>query len=150
MIAVLQRVTSSKVEVDSKEIASIGKGLNILLCVMSEDSSEDVKKVAQKVAKMRIFPNEEGKFDKSLIDIDGEALVISQFTLAGNIKKGNRPEFSKAMRPEPAKALYEEFIAELSKYVRVSRGEFGANMKVYIENDGPVTIIVDSNELKKS
>ena len=147
MIAVVQRVKSSSVKVNNTQIASINKGVNILLGVIKEDNINDVKKLAKKIAHLRIFPNSDGKFDKSLIDIKAEALVISQFTLGANVKKGNRPDFFNAMNPKEAKELYLEFIKELSNYVEVKSGEFGANMEVEIINDGPVTIIIDSKKL---
>ncbi|NPA51053.1 MAG: D-tyrosyl-tRNA(Tyr) deacylase [Epsilonproteobacteria bacterium] len=147
MIALLQRVSSSKVEVDGKEIASIGKGLNILLGVLKEDSISDINKLVKKIINLRIFADEESKMNLSILDIKGEILVISQFTLAGSVKKGRRPSFDRAMEPAKAKELYLLFIEKLKEYVEVKSGIFGAMMKVEIINDGPVTFIIDSKEL---
>jgi D-tyrosyl-tRNA(Tyr) deacylase len=147
MIAVIQRVNSSHVEVDGKIVGKIGKGLNILLGVEKGDTEEDIKKLLNKIPYLRIFEDEKGKMNLSLIDIKGEALVISQFTLTASIKKGRRPSFDRAENPERAKELYEKFVEELSKYVPVKTGIFAADMKVFIENDGPVTIIANSREL---
>jgi D-tyrosyl-tRNA(Tyr) deacylase len=147
MIAVIQRVTSSIVKIENKEIAKIGKGFNILLGILEDDDERDLKKLVKKVLNLRVFANSEGKFDKSILDIKGEILVVSQFTLAAETKKGNRPNFSKAKRPKEAKILYEEFIKSLQKEVNVKSGIFGAMMEVIIFNDGPVTIILDSKKL---
>ncbi len=147
MTALIQRVTSSYVNVDDKEIASIGKGYNILLGVMKEDTEADVEKLVNKIVKLRIFPNEAGKMDKSIVDVGGEVLVVSQFTLAANLKRGTRPDFNGAMKPDEAKRLYKVFKERLSAFVPVESGVFGAMMEVGIVNDGPVTIIVDSRTL---
>ncbi len=147
MVALLQRVKESWVKIEGKEVARIGQGLNILLGVMKEDSKEDIEKLVKKIVKLRIFPNEAGKFDKSLLDVGGEALVVSQFTLAANVKHGNRPDFTQAMAPMEAKELYETFVQRLSQEVNVQTGKFGAMMEVSIINDGPVTIIIDSKKL---
>ena len=147
MVAVIQRVSSSWVKVGDKEIARIGKGYNILLGVIEGDTQEDIEKLVKKIINLRIFPNEAGKFDKNIFQIGGEALVVSQFTLAGKIKKGNRPDFTNAMKPDSAKKLYEKFVQKLSEHIPVQTGEFGAMMEVGIMNDGPVTIIANSKEL---
>ncbi len=147
MIALLQRVRESWVRIDGIEVARIGRGLNILLGVMQGDTSEDIEKLVRKIINMRIFPNDAGKFDKNILQIDGEALVVSQFTLAANIKKGNRPDFTAAMPPTEAERLYEEFVAVLRRHIPVQTGRFGAMMEVGIINDGPVTIIADSRQL---
>lgn len=147
MIAVLQRVIESKVEVDGKTVGQIGKGLNILLGVASDDQMEDVKKLVDKIVNLRIFEDENGKMNMSLLDIDGEVLVVSQFTLVANLKKGRRPSFETAAKPDKAKLLYEEFVKEVSRYVKTQTGVFGADMKVYIINDGPVTFILNSREI---
>jgi len=147
MTALIQRVSRSYVKVDDKEIASIGKGYNILLGVMKEDTEADVEKLVNKIVKLRIFPNEAGKMDRSIVDVEGEVIVVSQFTLAANLKRGTRPDFNGAMKPDEAKRLYEVFKERLSAFVPVQSGEFGAMMEVGIVNDGPVTIIVDSRTL---
>ncbi|WP_457642137.1 D-aminoacyl-tRNA deacylase [Persephonella sp.] len=147
MIAVVQRVSQSWVEVDGKIVGKIGKGLNILLGVEKGDTEEDIQKLIKKIPYLRIFEDENGKMNLSLIDIGGEALIISQFTLAGNVKKGRRPSFDNAEDPGKAKELYEKFVQEFSKYVPVQTGVFAAYMKVFIENDGPVTFIINSKTL---
>ena len=147
MKALLQRVKRSWVKVDGQEIASIETGLNILLGVMDQDSEVDIDKLIKKIVNLRIFPNAEGRFDRSIKDIEGEALVVSQFTLAANCKRGNRPDFSAAMEPKRAKELYELFVNRLQEHIPVQTGQFGAMMEVGIINDGPVTIILDSKEL---
>ena len=147
MKAVIQRVLESKVEVDGKVVGQIGQGLNILVGVEKGDTEEDVKKLVNKIVNLRIFEDDNGKMNLSLLDINGEALVISQFTLAGNVKKGRRPSFDNAEKPEKAKQLYEKFVKEVSKLVKTETGIFAADMKVYILNDGPVTFIIDSKEL---
>jgi D-tyrosyl-tRNA(Tyr) deacylase len=147
MIAVVQRVNQSWVEVDGQVVGKIGKGVNILLGVEKGDTEEDIKKLIKKIPFLRIFEDEKGKMNLSLLDINGEALVISQFTLAGNVKKGRRPSFDNAEDPEKAKKMYEKFVKELSQYVPVKTGIFAAYMKVFIENDGPVTFIINSKEL---
>lgn len=145
MKAVIQRVTSASVVIDKKTHAEIEKGYLILLGVKQGDKSEDVKWLAKKIAKLRVMSDKNDKMNLSLNKVDGEALVVSQFTLYGDCSKGNRPSFVKAADPEIAKKLYEQFIAELKKYVKVVRsGEFGAYMDVNLTNDGPVTIIVES------
>lgn len=147
MRAVVQRVKFSKVEVDGKIIGSINKGLNVLLGVSKEDSADDIKYLKDKILNLRIFEDEEGKMNKSLIDVSGELLVISQFTLYGDCRKGKRPSFTEALGGEEAKKFYEEFVKECKEVLgNVETGEFGADMKVTIENDGPVTIILDSKK----
>ena len=147
MVALLQRVRESWVRIEGKEVARIGRGLSILLGVVQGDSEEDIAKLVKKIVNMRIFPNEAGKFDKNILQIGGEALVVSQFTLAANIKRGNRPDFTAAMPPAEAENLYEMFVAALREHIPVQTGKFGAMMEVGIVNDGPVTIIADSRQL---
>ena len=152
MIALLQRVSSSKVEVEGRVVGEIGKGINILLGVEKGDTKGDIDLLVEKIVNLRIFPSEDGKkeFDRSLVDINGEALVVSQFTLPASLRKGRRPSFDRAEEPRRAKELYEKFVQALrEKGVKVETGIFGADMKVYIENDGPVTFILRSEELKK-
>lgn len=147
MIAIIQRVSKSSVSVDGELVSSINRGINILLGIVEEDSLEDIEKLVKKIVKLRIFSDECGKMNLSILDIEGEALVISQFTLAANVKKGNRPSFSQAKKPSEAKELYLEFIKRLNEFIEVKSGIFGANMSVEIINDGPVTFILDSNKL---
>ncbi len=152
MIALIQRVNRSWVEVDGKKVGQIGRGINILLGVEKGDTEEDIKLLVEKIPVLRIFPSEDGgkEFDRSLEDIKGEILVVSQFTLPANLRKGRRPSFDRSERPERAKELYEKFVKALrEKGFRVETGIFGADMKVFIENDGPVTFILRSEDLKK-
>jgi D-tyrosyl-tRNA(Tyr) deacylase len=147
MIALLQRVSRSSVVVEGREIAHIGRGYNILLGVLKGDTEADIDKLVPKIVHLRIFADEAGKMNRSVLDIGGEALVVSQFTLAGSVKKGRRPGFDDAMPPQEAKRLYDIFCERLAEHVPVQRGEFGAMMDVEIHNDGPVTFIVDSRAL---
>jgi D-tyrosyl-tRNA(Tyr) deacylase len=152
MIALIQRVESSKVEVEGKVVGEIGKGVNVLLGVEKDDTEEDIKLVADKLVNLRIFPSEDGQkeFDRSLEDIKGEILVVSQFTLPASLRKGRRPSFDRSEVPERAKEIYEKFVQYLrQKGFKVETGVFGADMKVYIINDGPVTFILRSEDLKK-
>ncbi|MCD8539122.1 MAG: D-tyrosyl-tRNA(Tyr) deacylase [Leadbetterella sp.] len=148
MIAVIQRVTSSSVAVDGGIVGKIGPGFNVLLGIADSDTDEDLQWVAKKILGMRVFSDHEGKMNLDLKDIDGNILLISQFTLLANTKKGNRPSFIEAARPEKAVPLYEKMIAILSEGLGkpVEKGIFGADMKVSIENDGPVTIVIDSQQ----
>jgi len=148
VIAVIQRVSSSYVKVDEKIVGEIAQGLNILLGVKKGDTSVDIKKLVSKIVNLRIFKDENQKMNLSLKDVNGEVLIISQFTLAGNVKKGRRPSFDDSEKPTLAKNLYEEFIKEVLNYdIKVQSGVFGAMMDVSIQNDGPVTFIIDSKEL---
>jgi D-tyrosyl-tRNA(Tyr) deacylase len=148
MVAVIQRVSESSVKVDGKIIGKISKGLNILLGVKKGDSVEDIDKLVNKIINLRIFQDENDKMNLSLLDVKGEALIISQFTLAGNCKKGRRPSFDSSESPEIAKEYYEMFTQKISEAgVYTQNGRFGAMMDVYIRNDGPVTFVLDSREL---
>ncbi|MDQ7038874.1 MAG: D-aminoacyl-tRNA deacylase [Aquificota bacterium] len=148
MRAVVQRVKRSWVKVDGKTVGEIGRGLNILLGVGKGDTEEDARKLAKKIANLRIFEDEGGKFQHSLLDIKGEALIVSQFTLYANVRKGRRPSFEEAEEPGRAEHLYNRFVEEMKALgVGVRTGVFGAMMEVYIENWGPVTIVLDSSEL---
>ena len=145
MKAVVQRVSAARVAVSGETVAEIGAGLCVLLGVAAEDGEEGTARLAGKVARLRIFENEEGKFDRSLLDTSGQALVVSQFTLIADSGKGNRPSFSHAAPPERAEPLYESFCAVLeAEGVPVGRGVFGARMEVELSNDGPVTIILET------
>ncbi|MBI3239772.1 MAG: D-tyrosyl-tRNA(Tyr) deacylase [Flavobacteriia bacterium] len=148
MRLVIQRVSGASVTIDGSVHGTIRKGFLILVGVESADTQEDVDWLVQKTVNMRIFPDEDGKMNLSLTDIAGELLVISQFTLHASTKKGNRPSFIQAARPETAIPLYESFIAgcKLAGISKVQTGIFGADMKVSLVNDGPVTIIIDSKE----
>jgi D-tyrosyl-tRNA(Tyr) deacylase len=141
----LQRVREARVLVDGDVAGAIGAGVCILLGVAESDGEEEAARLAAKVARLRIFENEEGKFDRSLLDAGGEALVVSQFTLIADTAKGNRPSFSHAARPERAEPLYGRFCAALEDTgARVARGVFGARMQIELVNDGPVTIVLDA------
>lgn len=146
MRAVVQRVSSSKVTVDGNTTGEIKRGLLVLLGVTHEDTSKDVDYIIDKVLNLRIFEDENEKMNLSLKDVDGELLVVSQFTLYGDCRKGRRPSFSTAARPELATKLYEEFIEKSRKEGIVTQtGQFGAHMMVDLTNDGPVTILLESN-----
>ena len=150
MRAVVQRVTQASVTVDGELLGRIGKGLLILLGVADGDTRELTEKMADKICRLRIFEDENGKTNLSLADVGGELLVISQFTLYADCRKGNRPSFTGAARPETAIPLYEAFIARCRESgLPVETGEFGADMKIDLLNDGPVTIVIDTDEWKK-
>lgn len=144
MKIVLQRVSEASVKVDKKIVGSIEKGYLILLGISDDDTEEDIQKAVQKISKLRIFSDENGKTNLSISDIGGEILVVSQFTLYADCRKGNRPSFIGAGKPEYAEKLYEYFI-EYSKdyFKKVEHGIFGADMKVSLINDGPFTVILD-------
>ena len=146
MRVVIQRVKNASVRVEEQVVGAIDHGLLLLLGITQEDSTEDIEWLCRKIVQMRIFGDENDLMNKSLLDIDGEVLVISQFTLHASTKKGNRPSFIAAARPEQAVPLYEQFISVIQDYVpkKVQTGIFGADMKVNLLNDGPVTITMDS------
>jgi D-tyrosyl-tRNA(Tyr) deacylase len=147
MRAVVQRVSRAGVTVGGTRVAEIGPGLLVLLGVAATDGSEDAARLAAKIARLRIFAGYDGRFDRSLLDIGGDALVVSQFTLIADSKrqKGTRPDFSKAARPEVAEPLYERFCEALrAEGMPVQTGVFGAGMQVELVNDGPVTIVLDA------
>lgn len=148
MKVVIQRVSFASVKVDGNIIGAIDKGFLLLVGITHSDDEKIVEKVANKIINMRIFEDENQKMNKSLLDVDGAILSISQFTLYADCKKGNRPGFTNAAKPDAANALYEYFNELLSKQItKVESGEFGADMKVELLNDGPVTIVLDSEEL---
>jgi D-aminoacyl-tRNA deacylase len=143
--AVVQRVSSARVLVDGDTVGEIGAGLCVLLGLADTDDVDVAGRLAQKVVRLRIFENEEGKFDRSLAEVHGSALVVSQFTLLADTAKGNRPSFTHAARPEQAEPLYEAFCGALEdEGIEVGRGVFGARMEVQIANDGPVTIVIET------
>lgn len=146
MRTVIQRVQSASVTIDGEIKSAIGKGLLIFLGIEDKDSEADIEWLVKKIVNLRIFDDENGVMNRSIIDVDGEALVVSQFTLHASTKKGNRPSYIKASKPEKAIPLYNEFCDELSLALgkRIGTGRFGADMKVGILNDGPVTILIDS------
>lgn len=149
MKVVIQRVNHAAVAVDGETIGKIGKGLLVFLGVGNEDTKDICDKFIDKISKMRIFEDEDGKTNLSINDVKGELLVISQFTLYADCKKGNRPSFVNAGKPDLANALYEYCIDKFKKIIPVVQtGEFGADMKVSLENDGPFTIILDESMIK--
>jgi D-tyrosyl-tRNA(Tyr) deacylase len=148
MKAVIQRVGEASVKVDARQIAAIGPGLLVLLCVEHGDGERETAFVARKIAQLRIFEDDAGKMNRSVVDVGGAALVVSQFTLAGDLSRGNRPGFSGAAGPDLAVPLYERFCARLAEHgVPVRTGAFGAHMAVALVNDGPVTIWMDTAAL---
>ncbi len=146
MKAVIQRVTKASVTVDGKVISSIKNGLLVLLGITNEDTNTDIEWLSKKIVNLRIFNDKDAIMNKSVSDIEGNIIVVSQFTLLASTKKGNRPSYLKAAKPDVAIPLYEQFISQLEKEVgrKVGTGVFGADMKIELLNDGPVTIIVDS------
>ena len=140
----VQRVSSASVRVDGDVVGAIGRGLLVLLGVGHDDTSDNATRLAAKIARLRIFPDEAGRFDRSLLDVGGDALVVSQFTLLADTRKGNRPSFTDAARPEQAEPLVEAFADALRvRGIRVETGVFGAYMEVELVNDGPVTIVLE-------
>ena len=146
MKAVIQRVTQASVTVDGIKISEIKQGILLLLGVAEKDTLEDIAWLSKKIANLRIFNDTEGVMNTSLIDVNGDAIVVSQFTLQASTKKGNRPSYLRAAKPEIAIPLYEEFVKQFEIEIgkKVQTGEFGADMKVELLNDGPVTIIIDT------
>jgi len=146
MRVVIQRVTHASVTIDQKVKSSIGNGLLVLVGIEDRDTDEDIERLTSKIVNLRIFNDENGVMNKSVIEINGEILVISQFTLHAMTKKGNRPSYIKASKPDFAIPMYKEFCREIEKLLgkEIGTGEFGADMKVELLNDGPVTIWIDS------
>lgn len=144
MRALIQRVTEASVAVDGAVIGEIGQGLLILICAMDGDDAAKGKALAAKISKLRIFKDDDGKMNRSLADIGGQALIVSQFTLAADTSRGNRPGFSAAAKPDEGRALYESFVADINALgITTATGSFGADMAVSLTNDGPVTIWMD-------
>ncbi len=151
MTVVIQRVNSAELFADGKYKSRIGKGLYLLLCVTKEDTERDAELLAEKIYKLRVFSDENGKMNLALPDISGEVMVVSNFTLCANYSHGNRPDYFASASPIEASRLYEYFIARMSdKGVRVETGVFGADMRTELSTDGPVTIVMHSDVLKKN
>ncbi|MDP4091454.1 MAG: D-aminoacyl-tRNA deacylase [Bacillota bacterium] len=147
MRAVVQRVTSSRVMVEEKIVGRIGKGLMVLLGITREDNEGDISYLKDKIINLRIFEDSDGKMNLSLKDVGGELLIVSQFTLYGDCRKGRRPNFMEALSGAEAEVLYNKFVEECrNDGIRLETGVFGANMQVHIENDGPVTLLIDSKK----
>ena len=146
MKVVIQRVTRSSVTIKGNIVASIEKGLLVLLGIIDEDTKDDIIWLSNKIANLRVFDDENGVMNKSIIDVEGDAIVVSQFTLHASTKKGNRPSYIKAAKPDIAIPLYEGFVKQLELDLgkKVQTGQFGADMKVELINNGPVTIIIDT------
>jgi len=148
MRAVIQRVSQSNVKVSGEVIGEIKGGLMVLVSFVDEDNDTDLDWISKKIVNLRIFNDDEGKMNRSIQDVDGDILLISQFTLHGSTKKGNRPSFIKAAKPDIANVMYEKFIKILEQSLgkKIQTGEFGGDMKVSLVNDGPTTIIIDSKD----
>lgn len=146
MKVVVQRVSEASVTIQNNVVADIKNGLLVLLGIVDEDAQDDINWLCNKIANLRIFGDENGVMNKSLLEVEGDVIVVSQFTLHANTKKGNRPSYIKAAKPEVAIPLYEAFVKQLEVNIgkQVQTGEFGADMKVQLVNDGPVTIIIDT------
>jgi D-tyrosyl-tRNA(Tyr) deacylase len=145
MRVLLQRTTGARVEVEGKLIGECGHGLLILICAMAGDTEAEADKLAARISKLRVFKDEAGKMNRSILDISGSALVVSQFTLAADTSRGNRPGFSSAAPPDQGRALFEHFASAIGALgIQTETGEFGADMAVSLINDGPVTIWMDS------
>jgi D-tyrosyl-tRNA(Tyr) deacylase len=150
MRVVLQRVSRAAVAVDGETVASIGRGLLVLVGVAPRDTEDQARRLARKCVEMRIFSDEAGRFNLSLLDVAGEALVVSQFTLLADARRGRRPNFTGAATPKTAEPLVEAFAAEIrNSGIQVQTGRFGAKMAVELVNDGPLTIVVDSHEMER-
>ena len=145
MKALIQRVSGASVRVDGEVIGQIGAGLVVLLGIRHEDSEKDAEYLVQKIVNLRLFPSEKSGFDTSVLEEENEVLVVSQFTLYGSCKKGRRPDFGEAARPEQAEDLYNSFVEKMRETgLHVATGQFGAEMKVELVNDGPVTLMIES------
>lgn len=150
MKAVIQRVSKASVTIEGERVADIKQGVLVLLGIEDADAKEDIDWLSRKIANLRIFNDENGVMNLSLLEVDGEAIVVSQFTLHASTKKGNRPSYLQASKPPIAIPLYESFVSQFEKDLqkKVQTGEFGADMKVELLNDGPVTIIIDTKDKK--
>ncbi len=148
MRALIQRVSEASVTVDGEVIGEVGPGLLVLVCAMAGDSEAQAEQLAAKISKMRIFKDEGGKMNRSVLDTGGGVLVVSQFTLAADTRRGNRPGFSTAAAPSEGERLYEHFAAQLAALgLKMAKGRFGADMKVRLLNDGPVTVWMDTEQV---
>lgn len=148
MRAIVQRVSSSNVKVNGEIVGEINKGFNVLIGISKDDGDEDIKYITDKIVNLRVFQDENDKMNLSLLDIGGEVLLISQFTLYGDVRKGRRPNFMNALGGEEAEKIYKKLIESFKNTgIKVECGIFGADMKVEINNDGPVTILLDSSKL---
>lgn len=148
MRAVVQRVTEASVVVADQEVGCIAHGFMVLLGVMQGDSSADAAYIVDKISNLRVFEDSEGKMNCSLMEVGGEILLVSQFTLAGDARQGRRPSFSQAEKPETAQRIIEDMVIQFSnRGIKVANGRFGAHMQVSLVNDGPVTILLDSKKL---
>ncbi|NNE30867.1 MAG: D-tyrosyl-tRNA(Tyr) deacylase [Winogradskyella sp.] len=147
MKVVIQRVSEASVTIENRRVAAISNGILVLLGIIDEDSKDDIDWLCNKIANLRIFPDDNQVMNKSLLDVNGDVIVVSQFTLYASTKKGNRPSYIKAAKPDKAIPLYENFNKVLQTVLGkpIQTGEFGADMKVQLINDGPVTIVIDSN-----
>lgn len=150
MKVVIQRVLKASVTIEEKKVASIYKGLLIFVGIEDEDTQEDINWLAKKIINLRIFNDENGVMNTSLLESEGNAIIVSQFTLHASTKKGNRPSYIKASKPDIAIPMYEKFVQQVENYLgkKVQTGIFGADMKVELTNDGPVTIIIDTKDKK--
>ena len=150
MIAVIQKVTEARVDIENTTVGEIGSGLMVLLGIENEDGDEDINWLSRKIINLRIFVDEAGVMNKSVLDMSGEVLLVSQFTLHGSTKKGNRPSYIKAAKPDIAIPLYEKFKLKLEQELGkgIQTGKFGAMMQVSLCNDGPVTLIIDTKDKK--
>lgn len=146
MVAVIQRVSSASVSINKSLKAEINQGLLVLIGIEDADNQEDINWISKKIANLRIFNDGDGVMNLSLLDVDGELLIVSQFTLQASTKKGNRPSYIKAAKPDIAVPLYESFVSAMQMEIqkKVKTGEFGADMQISLVNDGPVTILIDS------
>ena len=150
MKVVVQRVSKASVTINNEKVASIGSGLLILLGIVNEDTQDDIEWLTRKIVNLRVFDDENGVMNKSLLDVDGDVIVVSQFTLHALTKKGNRPSYIKAAKPDIAIPLYENFIKQFENDLnkKIQTGQFGADMKVELLNDGPVTLVIDTKNLE--
>lgn len=151
MRAIIQRINGAFITIDGNETREIGEGIVVFMCAMAGDTEQQADFLAQKVCELRIFKDDNGKMNRSLIDIGGDALIVSNITLSADMKHGRRPDFSRSAPPEEAKRLYDYFVSQVAKQPvgKVRTGEFGAHMHVDVQNDGPVNIIIDTERIGK-